>query len=152
MIGLYETGINGILADEMVSLNQVLICFLGSWKNSSSNFSACLSARIQGCQKLLPCHSAKSCNSTLEEGIQEMVSWYQSSQPDRNKGWKGRNPQKWFLAREVRCVSDNIWGCTHLYDTSPEIQMGIYYCGWSAQNQEWRKYNFKEPPKAWFKI
>ena len=108
MIGLYETGINGILADEMVSLNQVLTCFLGSRKNSPSNLTASLFARIQGSQKLFPCHSAKSCNSTLEEGIQEILSLNQSSKPDRNKGRKGRNPQKRFLAREVRCLSDNI--------------------------------------------
>jgi len=45
LIGLYETGINGILADEMVS-NHKAKEFIGTWQNYLDNFVHRLYARV----------------------------------------------------------------------------------------------------------
>ena len=76
MIGLYETGINGILADEMVS-NIKLVNYthfnLGPGQNCLSNFVVGIPERVQICKELLSHHCTEGCDPTLEERVQEMV-------------------------------------------------------------------------------
>ena len=86
MIGLYETGINGILADEMVSPLNSLINHnfnLGTGQDSSSNIVACLPSRVQICKELFPHHCAEGCHPTLEKRVREVLPRNSSSQPNR---------------------------------------------------------------------
>jgi hypothetical protein len=53
LIGLYESGINGILADEMVSFLLVYDLCAGSWKNNSDDSILGIFARIQKSEWLL---------------------------------------------------------------------------------------------------
>lgn len=82
LIGLYETGINGILADEMVSVLSTDTS--GPWQDHPDNLVPGFLTRVQAGQKLLFGYRAQDCDSKLEEGIQTVVPGDQSPQPDRD--------------------------------------------------------------------
>ena len=144
MIGLYETGINGILADEMVSISYsslIPLLIIGPGKDDTSDISPLLPSRIQTSQELFPDHCAKSGHSSLEEGVQESLPGDQSAQPDRHESRERGDLENGVLAREVRCLPDHIRGRAHMHDSMPQIQMGVHHCRRSTQDQERREPN-----------
>ena len=88
LIGLYETGINGILADEMVSKGLMSNCkfdLVGIGKDDSNDLILGVLERVQKGQELLFGDRAKGCDTKLEEGIQKVVSRDACREPDRDE-------------------------------------------------------------------